>query len=167
MQHIAIADILLYREDIQTLKRLQRDAFEQMLRLDQRLDTLEERTNLSGDSSSGASALFGGVQGSSRAAAAADRAPVQASGQLIYGIGRPVPVRPCPYSPDVPFYPYSNWLLCCGASRISRVARLNCIQVNTYRGTCCLCKSMFKSQALGRQAHPGCVELLAMSVKAP
>ena len=99
MQHIAIADILLYREDIQTLKRLQRDAFEQMLRLDQRLDTLEERTNLSGDSSSGASALFRGVQGSSRAAAAADRAPFQASGQLIYSTGMLLPVRPCPHSP--------------------------------------------------------------------
>jgi len=99
MPHIATADILLYREDMQTLKRLQRDAFEQMLRLDQHLDTVEERTNLSGDSSSGASALFGGMQGSSTAAAAADRAPVQASGQLVYGTGMLLPVRPCPHSP--------------------------------------------------------------------
>ena len=82
------------RADILRLKRLQRDAFEQMLRLDVRLTDLEERSGEpSSESSSGVSALFGSSSGSARAYAGAERAPVQASGQLVYGASVPLPVR--------------------------------------------------------------------------
>ena len=74
-------------EHIQALKRLQRDAFEQMLRLDERLDAVEKRSAGTSDSNNdGVSALFSSsVAGGSRQSADADRAPVQASGQLVYG----------------------------------------------------------------------------------
>ena len=84
------------REDVLKLKRLQRDAFEQMLRLDMRLDEFEERAaKASGESGSGPSALFGGTRGAPRALAAPERAPIQASGQLVYGAAVPLHVWPC------------------------------------------------------------------------
>ena len=90
------------REDICRLKRLQRDAFEQMLRLDTRLERLEERAGTSSaESSSGVSALFGSTQSSLRALGAAERAPIQASGQLVYGAAVPLHVRPLLYPPAV------------------------------------------------------------------
>ena len=74
-------------EHIQALKRLQRDAFEQMLRLDERLDAVEKRSAGTSDSNiDGLSALFSSsVAGGFRQSAAAERTPVQAAGQLVYG----------------------------------------------------------------------------------
>ena len=83
------------REDIQRLKRLQRDAFEQMLRLDIRLNELEDKPAESlGDTNSGVSALFSSPQGRNRAYAGAELAPIQASGRLVYGASVPLHVRP-------------------------------------------------------------------------
>ena len=67
-----------------------------MLRLDMRLEKLEEGSgSSSAESSSGVSALFGSTQGSVRAPGAAERAPIQASGQLVYGAAVPLYVRSC------------------------------------------------------------------------
>ena len=67
-----------------------------MLRLDMRLEKLEEGSgSSSAESSSGVSALFGSTQGGVRAPGAAERAPIQASGQLVYGAAVPLYVRSC------------------------------------------------------------------------
>ena len=71
------------REDVQALKRLQRDAFEQLLRLDERMDEALAELNTESDPKSGpgASALrFGGGGG------AAGRAGARVSGAVAAGV---------------------------------------------------------------------------------
>ena len=81
------------RQDVSALKRLQRDAFEQMLRLTERLDELQERPEaLRGDRRTGATALFASAAARPRGSAATDRAPVQVSGKLIYTAGLQIQV---------------------------------------------------------------------------
>ncbi len=71
------------REDVQALKRLQRDAFEQLLRLDERMDEALAELNTESDPKPGpgASALrFGGGGG------AAGRAGARVSGAVAAGV---------------------------------------------------------------------------------
>ena len=73
------------RHDICALKRLQRDAFEQMLRTSERLDALEEEMGTSGRSNiSGVTLLGSGSKARSRRSSMG-RAQGQLSGQLVFG----------------------------------------------------------------------------------
>ncbi|CAK0740485.1 hypothetical protein CVIRNUC_001254 [Coccomyxa viridis] len=74
------------RQDVNALKRLQRDAFEQLLRLTEKLDELQERPEAL-DRSAGATALFGSAAARPGRSAVTDRAPIQVSGKLIYSTG--------------------------------------------------------------------------------
>ena len=98
---------LLCRQDIIALKRLQRDAFEQMLRLTERLDELQERPEaLGGDRSAGATALFGSAAVRPGRSAVTDRAPLQVSGKLIYMTGLQFQVSSPLARPAVPCRPW-------------------------------------------------------------
>lgn len=79
------------RRDICALKRLQRDAFEQMLRTSERLDDLEEELGTTGRSAFFGASSLGRRSGSGRSRSPRSgsrydgRAQVQVSGQLVYG----------------------------------------------------------------------------------
>ncbi len=74
------------REDICALKRLQRDAFEQLLRISERLDAVEQDSDASGTgAAAGASVLGGSARRNRAAAGTSGRSQVQVSGQLVYG----------------------------------------------------------------------------------
>ena len=76
------------RQDVNALKRLQRDAFEQLLRLTEKLDELQERPEaLGGDRNASATALFGSTAARPGRFVVTDRAPIQVSGKLIYSTG--------------------------------------------------------------------------------
>ena len=95
------------RQDVSALKRLQRDAFEQMLRLTEKLDELQDRPEaLGGDRSAGATALFEGAAARPERSAVTDRAPVQVSGKLIYSTGLQLQVSSPPACHAVPCRPW-------------------------------------------------------------
>ena len=74
------------REDVCALKRLQRDAFEQLLRLNERLDEVERESESSGMTSTAGITLLASAGGRNRTAAGTSgRSQVNVSGQLVYG----------------------------------------------------------------------------------
>ncbi|KAK9917779.1 hypothetical protein WJX75_008088 [Coccomyxa subellipsoidea] len=73
-------------EDVCALKRLQRDAFEQLLRLSERLDEVERESDSSGVGSTAGTTLLASAGGRKRTAAGTSgRSQVHVSGQVVYG----------------------------------------------------------------------------------
>jgi hypothetical protein len=78
--------VLCCREDVCALKRLQRDAFEQLLRLSERLDEVERESDSSGVGSTAGTTLLASAGGRKRTAAGTSgRSQVHVSGQVVYG----------------------------------------------------------------------------------